>query len=206
MNYDFKSQHGQDEYIIKLLNNKQNGIFVDVGAAHPTKLSNTYIMESELGWTGLLIEADEYFLSQLRQYRTSTVIEALVFNTNTILEYEYIYEPTEGFGNHIRNLGLNHGSAYKLIKTARKSTTTLQQILDSNDMPEIIDYMSLDIEGVELQALKSINLEQYRFRTMTIENNQGTSDIINYLTPYGYKLQHTFCSGYELVIVHKDLI
>lgn len=70
------SQSGQDKFVDAILDGKRNGTFLDIGANHPVELSNTYALESELGWRGWLIERDQYCLNLLRAHRTSKVIDA----------------------------------------------------------------------------------------------------------------------------------
>jgi len=74
----FYSQAGQDRLAYALLvepTDKHNGSFLDIGANHPVKLSNTYMLE-ELGWRGLLVDCDAYCLDLLRTQRKSPVLAA----------------------------------------------------------------------------------------------------------------------------------
>lgn len=202
----YYSQYGQDEYIIQRLKNKRYGFFVDLGAALPIELSNTYYIERELNWNGILIEAGAHFIENLQQQRTSTVVHALIFNKPDI-EVSYMIDNGVGLGNHIKGFGVAHAIVSFGIKAR---TTTLQTVLDENNAPNIIDYLSLDIEGAELQALQSVDLNKYQFRIMTIEENGQQSSILQFLEPYGYVLdtilQNPGLNEKELVIVHKDLI
>jgi hypothetical protein len=123
MDYIYHSQHGQDKYIIEKLNNKKNGFFVDVGAAHPTHLSNTYTLENQLQWSGLLIEPNDKFLEELRQKRTSTIIKALIFNIENLdVEYVSTGEIGSGYGDHISGFGVR-----PLLYSAKKYSNTLSQ-------------------------------------------------------------------------------
>lgn len=205
---EFKSQYGQDKYIIERLNYQKKGYFVDVGAAHPTHISNTYVLETDFLWSGLLIDADKYFISQLKQYRTSTVIDALIYSkANIIMPYIITGEIESGYGNHISGFGVPHANK---IGYTTLTTTTLQTVLTNNNSPNIIDYLNIDVEGAELEVLKSVDLEKYKFRIMTVEGNNQNNPILKYLQPYGYILdsilQTPGLNEQELVIIHKDIL
>lgn len=204
----YYSQYGQDQYVIDRLNHQQNGVFVDVGAAHPTQISNTYVLETKFGWQGLLVEADEQFIQQLQQHRSSTVISALVFNQDNLpVQYITTCEVGSGYGNHINGFGVPHS-----VKLGQKTltTTTLQNILVDNNMPTVIDYLSVDVEGAELQVLQSVNLDKYTFRIITVEENNQFQQLQNLLTSHNYVLDHILqnpgLDEKELVFVHKELI
>lgn len=69
------SQAGQDLWVIDRLNGKVGGSYLDCGANHPTLLSNTYLLESQYGWKGFLLDNDAFCLDLLRKERKSTVID-----------------------------------------------------------------------------------------------------------------------------------
>lgn len=54
------SQSGQDKFVDRILEGKRSGIYLDIGCNHPIELSNTYVLEKELGWRGALIDRDKY--------------------------------------------------------------------------------------------------------------------------------------------------
>jgi len=68
------SQAGQDLFVLMITNFKTNGTFLDIGAAHPTKMSNTYLLETEFNWSGTLVEVDDVLCNELHNIRKSNVI------------------------------------------------------------------------------------------------------------------------------------
>ena len=52
---EFYSQAGQDLFVLTALDGKKNGKFIEIGAYHPTSLSNTYLLESHFGWDGIML-------------------------------------------------------------------------------------------------------------------------------------------------------
>lgn len=55
------SQIGQDLFVKRVLGEKTNGLFLDIGAAWPTNINNTYLLEKDYNWTGLSIEFDSQY-------------------------------------------------------------------------------------------------------------------------------------------------
>jgi hypothetical protein len=52
------SQVGQDLFVLQQTQNKRNGVFLDIGCAHPVEINNTFLLESEYDWTGACIDFD----------------------------------------------------------------------------------------------------------------------------------------------------
>lgn len=78
------SQIGQDLFVLEVLNNKQNGIFLDIGAGHPTYINNTYLLEKEFGWIGVSIDNDQKNETSWAQSNRSPV-----FMCRDALEIDY---------------------------------------------------------------------------------------------------------------------
>jgi hypothetical protein len=53
---NFKSQAGQDRFVVSLLDGQRNGFFLDIGANNPIEINNTFVLETELGWHGLSVD------------------------------------------------------------------------------------------------------------------------------------------------------
>lgn len=67
----YQGQAGQDEYVLKVLNYKPNGFFLEIGSNHPIVHNNSYILEKKYNWNGLLVEYTKSFEEQYIQHRTS---------------------------------------------------------------------------------------------------------------------------------------
>jgi hypothetical protein len=63
----------------------------------------------------------------------------------------------------------------------------LHQTLEENKITNI-DYCNIDVEGGELEVLQSMNFSKANIRVLTVENNNDSKDVFNYLRPFGYKL------------------
>merc|ERR1711970_280298 len=67
-----KGQFGQVDQLLKLFNNKENGFFIEAGAYDGEHISNTLYLETQLGWTGLLVEANTEIFKVLRSKERNT--------------------------------------------------------------------------------------------------------------------------------------
>ena len=186
----YYSQIGQDKYYIEnIINHKMNGYFIDVGANNGINLSNTYVLEKDYSWEGLCIEVDDNLFTELKQNRNCKVVNECVYNTSGIvktLQVPLVNEIPEGNNMLIRIKDNNPSSEMAFVKQFREFKTydkiskTLNDIFVENNVPEIIDYMSIDIEGADYDALLGIDFNKYRINFITIEWGGG-NHMLNYL-------------------------
>jgi FkbM family methyltransferase len=168
----YYSQSKQDEWVIKTLNQKKNGFFIDVGAYDGVESSNTLTLEKFFDWRGICIEGNPFSFSKLKYSRLSKNIYVAVSNYNG-----------DGFFGEDRIS--NHGYAVQI--------RSLKSILSEIEVPNIIDYISLDIEGHELQALEGFDFEKYHVNLLTVEHNsylegeERKNKICEFLTSKGFE-------------------
>ncbi len=175
----FYSQAGQDEWIVNFFNSKREGFFLDIGAHNGIDINNTFFLEKELGWNGICVEADPKIFQSLTKNRKCECINIAVSDIEG--EINFI---SDGFSSRESN-----SAESILIKTQ-----TLKNILNSCQSPKVIDYMSLDIEGMELKALRGFPFDEYQILTMTVEHNLYTGkleykkEIQDFLLSRGYSI------------------
>lgn len=175
----FFSQYGQDSFIYNIVKDYPPGLFVDLAAAWPHYLSNTYFLETCMGWSGLLIEGDPRKLTELVRLRSSVVAPTCVTEVRR----------TVFFGDK-KVSGINKIEDKSRPGSFELTCMPFRDILANYSLPLEIDYMSLDIEGAEDMAIKSIG--NYRFDMITIELYHLRNDkakvtvILDYLEHMGY--------------------
>lgn len=180
-----RSQLGQDIMVLKALNNKQNGFFVEVGAADGIHLSNTFLLENEYNWKGICVEPNTEFFESLKKNRKCQVSNACLFETAGL---------SVEFNNHHLYSGIvecvdHHTHTLNSGRRETKTTSTLSDVLDACEAPLFIDYLSLDTEGSELSILKGVDLTKYTFGILHIEHNHvepRRSQIKTFLIDNGY--------------------
>lgn len=183
---DSYSQFGQDLDVIDYLKNKRRGYFVDVGAANPRELSNTYLLEKKYHWKGICIEPQENYYNDLKNNRNCIVDNSLLYSEKgKVFDFSETNNGLAGITKHIDK----HLQA-KQSKQIKKTSDTLNNLLIKYNAPKYIDYMSLDTEGSELEILKGIDHNKYKFKIITIEHNHiepRRSDMRKFLESKGYK-------------------
>ena len=179
MNY--KSQIGQDKYFIENINNnKKNGFFVDIGAHNGINFSNTYCLEKYLDWNGLCIEVNDYIFDDLQRNRNCMCVNECVYEISDVeLELEIPLENEIPEGNDMLtrikdNIDNDYWSnQFKTTKIFKKKTKSLTDIFEKYNVPRVIDYLSIDIEGAELLALKGLDFNKYIISFFTLEWQGG---------------------------------
>jgi FkbM family methyltransferase len=183
----FPSQIGQDKWVLEtVFPNVRNGFFLDVGSADGTLLSNTKALEQR-GWTGVCIDP---FPTNM-QGRTCQVLKEVVFSEpGKSVQFQAYGE----LGGVVDTLGVWKDRAMK-APTVEFKTTTLSDILARTNAPALIHFMSLDIEGAELEALKGFPFDKYKIGALAVEHNfeePKRTEIAALLKSHGYVLSHTW--------------
>ena len=183
----YPSEIGQDKWVIgKMFPGVNDGYFLDVGSGHGTIGSNTKALE-ELGWTGICVDPFPTYMDGRTCLMEKVVVssaagQVVKFHTHA------------GLGGIADTLGKWKEEAEK-SPAVELTTTTLADVLARNNAPPFIHFVSLDIEGAELDALKGIPFDKYRFGAMAIEHNEEEpkrSDLLKFLEEKGYTRVHTF--------------
>ncbi|MEM7270742.1 MAG: FkbM family methyltransferase [Pseudomonadota bacterium] len=166
MHLETYSQTGQDLWVIgEVFNCAINGYFLDIGAHDGVNISNTYLLEKNHGWQGLLIEANPNTFKSLEANRSSKAV-------NTCLDYkegevEFALQDVVVNGG-IVDPTLDNASA-EGAEVIKVKTRRLEDVLEECGAPANIHYMSIDVEGAEARILLDFNFEKYSFACMTIE-------------------------------------
>lgn len=161
------SQFGEDRVLPFFLDPKRNGFYVDVGANHPVKCSNTFWLY-KIGWRGVTVEPNE-ILSKLHQKirPLDTQVAALVSDSD--LEVEYVQ-----FENHLfSSASADHIKQWKDVNNVTRKQKIkprrLTDVLDECHSPQSFDLLCVDVEGFDLPVLRSLDWVKYHPRMLVIE-------------------------------------
>lgn len=182
------SQLGQDRFVLHELDFKRNGYFVEFGATNGVDLSNTFMLERDFGWSGILAEPAKGWHAALSDSRRSRIDhrcvwsrtgEKLEFSETPVGEFSTI---TSFIANDMHTGLRDHASSYAV------ETVSLLDLLDAHAAPSVIDYLSIDTEGSEYEILAAFDFSRYRFNVITVEHNFGPQReaIFELLTRHGY--------------------
>jgi FkbM family methyltransferase len=187
------SQEGEDMILRRLFEMKKKGFYVDVGAHHPKRFSNTYFFYKN-GWSGINIDAMPGSMKPFRKVRPRDInIEKPVSEKKQVLTYYIFNEPAlNGFSKELSEQRNGRGN-YFIKSTKDIETSTLEQILDDKlPKSQVIDFLSIDVEGLDFMVLKSNNFEKYKPNVILIEvlgsnlNDIGNNEISLFLNNHGY--------------------
>lgn len=164
------SQEGEDMILRRIFDGQSRGFYVDVGAHHPKRFSNTYFFY-KMGWAGINIDAMPGSMRLFKKVRSRDInLEKAVSSEKKIMTYYQFNEPgLNGFSKELSQSrdGLRQ---YKIIATKEIESSTLAEILDDHLPPNtFIDFFSIDVEGFDLEVLKSNNWEKYKPKIVLIE-------------------------------------
>ena len=203
-------QKGQVSFILNFIFDYENlglrkgGFFIDLAAGDGIEKSNTYFLEKHLNWDGLLIEANPDFAEQCRAKRRSKVVEECVSSgdgedINFRLDNGYfggIVSNKTDNNPKMRGRQISHGRVIRL------KSRSLASILDEHESPEVIDYLSLDVEGAEEMILSNFPFDKWTFLVMSIERPTPSLDVLLDANDY-IQVAHL---DYDVMYVHRSIL
>lgn len=188
------SLEGEDLILAALLREVEHGIYIDVGANHPTQISNTYHFYKK-GWTGLAIDGNDAFVPMWAEQRPNDVfVQALV--SNAVKNAEFLVFPDDTMSSMDIKTSKRYANRFddKHIEIRHIKTVTLES-LRAFYLPEgEIHLLSVDVEGEDLNVLKGGNLSYMKPGVVVVETKNCSlyqaleSDIVRYMTDIGYRL------------------
>ncbi len=207
--YLFFSQLGQDLVVADFYKEKKNGFFVEIGAVDGIDISNTFLLETKYDWKGICIEAMPHMFDKLAKNRpNSKCISKAVFSEGGLKVPFSICHSLDLISGMNDYLGPNWRPTVESNRTVIDvETMTLNEILDENEAPLFIDYLSLDTEGTELEILKSVDLNKYTFGIIDVEHNyleEERKNIRDFLTSNGYTFKTD--NMWDDQYIHNSLI
>ena len=167
------------------------GRFIDVGAFHPFKLSNTMLL-SQLGWRGINIDCDPVKIARFEKLRPhdQNICAAVADTPHDMVYLEY----PRGFTNRIANPGeedLLSGCGEKPLKATPIRMTTLTDIIEQSAFQgQHFHYLNIDCEGQDLSVLKGLDFFRYSPHLITMEawTKTDQAELTAFLHCLGYQL------------------
>lgn len=193
MRAETTSQHGIESYIEKFF--PEPGFFLEIGCWHGQIISQTAYLERERGWEGLC--SDPFPMGF--ENRTCKLCEKAISKDGAARTFIKVTIDRRDGGD------VSYFSGFKdsvkahlpLIKEfcdyseVELETITMEQLYLEYDLPDYIEFLSLDTEGAELEIFQSIDFDKYSFGLIVFEHNgsgQVKKDVRELLESHGYKL------------------
>lgn len=160
------SQAGQDFWVYgEAFNQARNGYFLDIGAHDGINISNTFALESKYSWSGLCVEANPETFKRLKRNRKATCVNTCLDQTEGEVDF-ILREGRGGIAGHNLDNSIDTKDSFLSIKM---KTMTLTKLLEIHDAPQMIDYLSIDVEGAEERILIDFDFNAFTFKTITVE-------------------------------------
>jgi FkbM family methyltransferase len=192
-----------DQQVEKYLN-FDGGYFVELGANDGCFQSNTYYYERFRNWRGVLIEPAPNLFLRCRENRSSEshVVCAACVSFDYKNEFvKIVYSNSMSVSLNVETdiadplahaeLGRQFLRPSETVFTFGAIARSLSSILVDANAPKLIDFLSLDVEGSELNVLKGVDHDIFRFRYMLIEC-RNLRRLDSYLQSKDYQLLERF--------------
>lgn len=186
----FVSEFGEDKILMNLFKNYDKGFYMDIGCHHPISESNTFFLHKHRNWNGINIDLQKKTTALFNYFRPKDINMTAAISDVRRNTKAYIF----GEGINCFNT-LDHKFAKRVSKTLGEkytmeeiTTKTVTEILDTFQVTTI-DYLNIDIEGLDLIVLKSFPFEKLKPSVISYENHANSFDEnIAFMDSYGYQL------------------
>jgi len=179
----FNGQIQQDKFVLNVLKNKKNGFFVEIGSYDPILINNSYILEKNYKWNGIMIEYSNEWLNDYKRIRPNSIH---VINDAREIDYKNLFETN--------NVPLNIDYLQIDLEVSDGSTLTTLKKLDK----EIMDKYKFAIITFE-HGIYHTNYLNTRLVSRQIFENRGYLRVFSDVNNEGY---YPFEDWY----VHPDLV
>ena len=179
-----KAQLSQDLFALAISNTKDPKFFVEFGATDGISLSNTWLLEKKLGWSGILAEPAKTWHKSLAQNRGCTIdTRCVARESNQLCSFlEVNHSDKREFNAELSGLKeySNRGDWASDIRLSESKeylveTISLEDLMDSHNAPEEIQFLSIDTEGSEFEIIKNFDFKKRKIYSICIEHNYVNS-------------------------------
>ena len=161
------SQYGEDLAVEKYLEEIDNGFYVDLGCFHPIQYNNTILLYQK-GWRGINIDINEFSIKLFNFCRPDDLnLNLAVSDKNG--EIDFYYQKKLSLLSTIKKSQCNFSFQGKINKKKILSQTLTKALDDSKYKNRQIDFLDIDIEGADLDALKSLDFFRYSPKLICVE-------------------------------------
>jgi FkbM family methyltransferase len=191
------SQDGEDRILFSLIEHygkDYKGFYIDIGAHHPIRFSNTQIFYRK-GWAGINIDAQPGSMRLFNWLRSRDInLEMGVANIESTLTF-YIFND-KALNTFSKELAAEWSKNYKIIQEIKVPVKPLASILSQYiKTGQKIDFMSVDVEGLDEEVLRSNDWKKFKPDFLIVEDlgcdieNLQNNSLYSYLSNQGYTLK-----------------
>jgi len=208
--HSFYSQYKQDKWLYENFFDQKGGVFLEVGADDGVDKSNSLFFEQTLDWTGLCIEPSPDRYKLLRANRNCYCEEVAIACDHGSVEFMDI----RGWGKGLSGIRSNYDQRHvkrierELEHAENKGhsiihvkTVPLNELLAKHKITHV-NFCTIDTEGSEVEAIKSIDFDACLFDMILVENNYEDNQVEELLSERGFELLTRV--GIDDVFTHKS--
>ncbi len=190
----YYSGNGEDYLLWQFFEFKKDGLYLDVGAFDGIHFSNTYSFELQ-GWKGVCVEPNPFFFSYLTQNRRASIcLHCACVSDNTKSETTLFCEEmgllsttnkTPDYESFVEGRYKKRGLSFGGLKLVTVPSITIDDVIARYfNKDDIIDIVSIDVEGAEMDVLKGFDANRYNPKIIVIESNHPvqTKEMVEYMT------------------------
>jgi len=173
------SQLKQDIFVQLILNFKENGYFVEFGATDGYEFSNTFLLENEFSWDGILVEPAKNWIPASNVRKCAVDFRCVAPESGQTIGFN---EAVTKFLSSTKEVTGASSVQYEV------ETVSLNDLLDEYNAPTHINYLSVDTKGGEFEILEALDFSKYSFDVITVDHNFSVSraKVYKLLTDNGY--------------------
>lgn len=165
------AQNFQDLFVLYMLKEKRAQQFVEFGAADGIINSNTYLLEKDFEWTGVLAEPNRAYIEKLKKNRCCNIDGRAVFSTTgDKLEFE------EKLDMQLSGLSVTMDNDSEGSDRYKVDTVSLNDLLQMHEIRPKFGLLSIDVEGAEVKVLSDFDLNKWCPSIVVIEHNYRPAD------------------------------
>lgn len=192
-----KAQARQDLIALFLNKFQHGGNYIEIGATDGVVLSNTHLLSRNFGWTGILVELNlHYFKKLMKNRKTDKLFNCAISNSsgNEVDFFETKYPELSTLRIDNEDAWLNERNIG--VKKTKVKTLTLADLINNSGQESPINFLSIDVEGAELEVLSSFNDTKVPVLYICVEHSNNESRrtaIADIMSAKGYcKLEFGF--------------
>ena len=211
------TRYGLDLLLKHFFRDKKEGIYIDVGCFHPKLANNTYLLYKK-GWRGINIDVDPHTIEIFNYLRPRDYNKQIAVSDKSGEVDLYFYHDRSAINTLSKETFVSRGG--KSLDIKKIKCETLNSIIENSPFKDNkIDFLTIDVEGYEINVLKGFDINKYKPDIIVLEFIDNTSKeqefynnkIQNLINSKIYKYMsenyYSFVNwvGFDLVFISKDI-
>ncbi|MBB6327781.1 FkbM family methyltransferase [Algoriphagus iocasae] len=172
------SKSGEDIQIFKLLNSS-GGAYLDIGCFEPVTFSNTYFFYLR-GWSGVVVDPNPTLKNLFKTLRPQdSFVNKGISSSPGVLKYYTLPYKMSSMNTFDYSFLEKNNLVQYIEKELSIPIITMDELISEHKLENKIDFLDVDVEGLDLDVLKSNNWELFRPKVIMVETDQSFEEDLN---------------------------